>query len=43
MGVTNGDDGMTAVQVEVLLAFLVPHMATLALDDVYVEERIYIE
>jgi hypothetical protein len=43
MGVTDGDDGMTAVQVEVLLAFVVPYVTALALHDVHVEERIYIK
>jgi hypothetical protein len=43
MGMADGDDGVSAIKVEILLAFIVPHVAALALDDVHVEERIYIE
>ena len=41
MAVTDADDGMPAVEVEIFLSFVVPHMATLAFDDVDVEKRIY--
>jgi hypothetical protein len=34
---------MAAVQVKILLAFVVPYLTTLALYDVHVEERIYVE
>jgi hypothetical protein len=43
MGMANGDDGVSAIKVEILLAFIVPHVAALALHDVHIEERIYIE
>ena len=43
MGVADADDGMSAVQIQILLALVVPHLATLALDDVHVKERIYVE
>ena len=42
MGMTNGDDGMSAIEVEILVALVVPHLAALALDDIHIEERIYI-
>ena len=37
MGVADGDDGMAAVEVEVLGALLVPNVAALAPHDVDVE------
>ena len=43
MGVADGDDGMAAVEVEVLRTVLVPHVAAFPFDDVDVEQRIYIE
>jgi hypothetical protein len=42
MGMTNGDNGMSAIEVEILVALVVPHLAALALDDIDIEERIYI-
>ena len=35
--------GMSAIEVKILLALVVPHLTTLALRDVHVEERIYVE
>ena len=43
MGVADGDDGMAAVEVEVLRTVLVPHVAAFPFDDVDVEEGIYVE
>ena len=43
MGVTYGDHGMSAIKVQILLTLVVPHLAAFALDDVHVEERIYVE
>jgi hypothetical protein len=41
--VADADDSMSAIEVQILLALLVPHLAALALNDVHVEERIYVE
>ena len=35
--------GMSAIEVQILLPLVVPHLTAFALDDVYVEERIYVE
>ena len=43
MAVADADDGMAAIEVEVLLPPVVPDPAALALDDVHVEERINVE
>ena len=43
MGMAYRDDGMTTIEVQVFLALIIPHPTALALDDVDVEERIYIE
>ena len=43
MGVTYRNHGMTTVEVQVLLALVVPHLAAFALHDVHIEERIYVE
>jgi len=43
MRVTDADDGMSAIEVQILLTFLVPYLTALALYDVHVEERIYVE
>jgi hypothetical protein len=43
MGVADADHGMSAIEVQVLLALLIPHLTAFALDDVHVEERIYVE
>ena len=40
---TNGDHSMTAIKVEILLSFVIPDLTTLALYDVHVEKRIYVE
>ena len=37
------DNGMTAIEVKILLTFIVPYLAALSLDDVDVEEWIYVE
>jgi hypothetical protein len=43
MAMADADNRMTPVEVKILLPFVVPYMAAFALDDVYVEEAIYIE
>ena len=43
MGVPDADDGMTAIQVEILLSFVVPYFTSFSLDDVHVEEWINVE
>jgi hypothetical protein len=43
MAVTDADHGMAAIEVQVFLSFVVPHLAAFALNDVHVEERINIE
>ena len=42
MAVSDADDGMTAIEVEVLLAFVIPNVATLSACDGDVEEWIYV-
>jgi hypothetical protein len=39
----DGNNGMSAVEVQVLLTLVVPNPTAFTLDDVYVEEWIYIE
>jgi hypothetical protein len=41
--VSDADDGMASVQVQVFLTFIVPYLASFALHNVYVEERINVE
>ena len=43
MAVADADDSVAAVQVEILLALVVPHLASLALDNVDIEEGINVE
>jgi hypothetical protein len=43
MGVPYTDYGVTTIEVKIFLTFVIPYFATLALYDVYVEERIYVE
>jgi hypothetical protein len=43
MTVTYADYGMTTVQVQILLTFLVPYLTALSLHDVYVEQGIYVK
>ncbi len=43
MAVTYTYNGMSAIEVEVFLPFVVPHPCTFALDDIDVEERINVE
>ena len=43
VGVPDADDGVPAIQIQVLLSFLVPYSTAFALDNVYIEERINIE
>jgi hypothetical protein len=38
MGMTDGDYSMAAIKVEVFDTFVVPHPATLALDDIDIEK-----
>ena len=42
MAVPDADDGMTAIEVEVLLAFVIPNVATLSACDGDVEKGIYV-
>ena len=39
----DGDDGMAAIEVEILLPVVVPHSATLSSDDINVEKGIYVK
>jgi hypothetical protein len=41
--VPDADDGMPAIEVQILLPFVIPYLTTFAPDDVHVEERIYVE
>jgi hypothetical protein len=41
--VTDGDNSMAAIEVQILLSLVVPNLTAFALDNVYVEERIYVE
>ena len=43
MAVTYADYGMTAIEVQILLTFLVPYLTALSLYDVYVEQGIYVK
>jgi hypothetical protein len=43
MAVTDGDNGVTSVKVEIFGSLVVPHIATFAFDDVEGEEGIYVE
>ena len=43
VAVADRDNGVATIEVEILLPFVVPHVAALALHDVHVEERINIK
>ena len=43
MRMSDGDDGMTAIEVQIFLALVVPYVATLSLHNVHVEQGINIE
>jgi hypothetical protein len=43
MRVPDADNGMPAIEVEILLTLIVPYLTALALHDIHVEERIYVE
>jgi hypothetical protein len=43
MRVADADDSVPAIEVEVLLSFLVPNLAALSLYDIDIEEGIYVE
>jgi hypothetical protein len=43
MRVSYGDDGMTAIQVQIFLTFVIPNLTAFALHNIHVEERIYVE
>jgi hypothetical protein len=43
MRVPDADHGVAAIEVQVLLSFVIPYFTTLALHNVHVEERIYVE
>ena len=40
---TDRNDSMTAIQVEVFCTFIIPYMATFSFYDINIEKRIYIE
>ena len=42
MAMSDTDDGMSAIEVEVLLAFVIPNVATLSACDGDVEKGIYV-
>jgi hypothetical protein len=41
--VTDADDSMATIQVQILLTLVVPYLTTFALHNIHVEERIYVE
>jgi hypothetical protein len=43
VGVSDGDDGMTAIQVQVLLSLVIPYLTSLSFYDVNVEKGIHVE
>ena len=43
MAVADADDGVSAIEVEILLPFIVPHLASLTFHDVDIEEGINVE
>jgi hypothetical protein len=43
MGMPDADHGVPSVEVQILLSFVIPYLTTLALHDIHVEERIYVE
>ena len=43
VGVPDADHGMSAIEVQILLPFVIPYLTTFAPDDVHVEERVYVE
>ena len=43
MRVADTDDSMSAIEVQILLSLVVPHLTTFAFDDVYIKERINVE
>ena len=42
MAVTDADDSMSAIEVQIFLSLVIPHLASLALDNVHIEEGIHI-
>ena len=43
MAMANRYDGMTAIEVEILLSLVVVHIASLAMVDSYIKKRIYVK
>jgi hypothetical protein len=43
MAVTNGDNGVTSVKVEIFGSLVVPHVATFAFYNVERKKRVYVE
>jgi hypothetical protein len=43
MAMTYADNGMSTIEVQIFLTFVVPYLTTLSLDNIYVEKGIYIE
>ena len=42
MAVADADDSMSAIEVQIFLSLLIPHLASLSLDNVHIEEGIHI-
>jgi hypothetical protein len=42
MGMTDRDYGMTSIKVEILLSLFIPYVASFSLDNVDIEQGIYI-
>jgi hypothetical protein len=43
VGVTDGDDGMSAIQVQILLTLVIPNLTSLSFYDVHIEQGIHVE
>ena len=42
MAVADADDSMSAIEVQIFLSLVIPHLASLSLDNVHIEEGIHI-
>ena len=40
---TDADDSMTTIQVQILLTLVVPNLRSLSFDDIHVEQGIHVE
>jgi hypothetical protein len=43
MAVSDADDSVTSIEIQILLSLVIPHMASLAVVDGYVEKWIYVK